>query len=210
MYFLKTQSSLFPIFSLADAILSKILHFSSRQCVYSGGTFSPHILTRTYFSCRVQDGAKCKYVLTRINGTSLMILIFSRALNESLAIPFFVTLLFICIQILHLLVNLIRKSFFTRAQASASGELDEAAQTLDSPATFHYLAVRAKDKDGLAIFGYSVARLLGCFALFALSTRTLFECSDIRPHWTASPLEDIMRECPETFMTLAYVGPSLF
>lgn len=178
------------------------------------GAFIWNVLTAysdAYIFELSRAGWREMYVLTRRNGTRLTTHIFSRALNDSLAIPFFFVLLFLCVQILHFLVSTIHKSLFTPAQNSASSEHNEASDTLDSPATFYYLAVRAKDTDGLAFFGYSVARLLGCLTLFALSTVTLFECiSDIHPHWAASPVEDIMRKCPEVFITMTYVSLSFY
>lgn len=136
-----------------------------------------------------------------------------RPLKESFTLPFTLAALFLSVQIIHFFVNVIKKTtkYFFGVRDSRS-QTDQAQQLEHPiyPGTFKYLSSGNRDRNVLIIFGYAVARLLGCLSLFAMSMKTLTGCSRSQQPGLELRLSGIFEECPEAFMTLTYVRPHCF
>ncbi|KAF8963033.1 multidrug resistance-associated ABC transporter [Flammula alnicola] len=66
-----------------------------------------------------------------------------------------------------------------------------------------------RDLGGLHIFLYAVARLVGCLALLALSSKTLAACDSWGRHDAFSSFWSLFSEFPELFMTLTFAYSSI-
>ena len=119
-----------------------------------------------------------------------------RFLNSTLAIPLGVALSLISLQIVHGFVNIIKLKKHRHDGPSQREDVD--------PATFYYLTHDSKESVGWTIFGFNVARLVGCLALFALSTKTLLSCLFHSQRLTSKPTHSF-RDCPEIAITLTFV-----
>lgn len=75
-----------------------------------------------------------------------------------------------------------------------------------NPATVYYLFDQRKVTNGLAIFAYATARLLGCLFLLSLSLKTLSGCPGVHEHGADWDMTGLLLKCPEVYMTFTYVG----
>ncbi|KAF8966510.1 multidrug resistance-associated ABC transporter [Flammula alnicola] len=120
-------------------------------------------------------------------------------LHQSLAIPFAIALCLICFQTINGLMACIKNL----RRGSASSALSNAEP---GDAHHNWIQTRIRNLGGLHIFLYAVARLVGCLALLALSSKTLAACDS----WDAfSSFWRLFSECPELFMTLTFAYSSI-
>lgn len=146
-----------------------------------------------------------------------------RLLSESLCFPFILVLVFICVHFAHgLLVSVsifLRNSLSTGAQDNLGEEPANDGPTSPDPTTFQFyfshrarldgiLSRTSKEHGGWVIFGYSVARLLGCLALLGLSINTLTGSQELGKYMSKTSSRE-WTEDPELYMTGTYVSALL-
>ncbi|KAF9553714.1 multidrug resistance-associated ABC transporter [Agrocybe pediades] len=136
-------------------------------------------------------------------------------LSDSISLPFFLVLVFVCVHIAHGLLLIAR-----RPRAAQPND-DSEQHKLPDPATFHFYfthrrnqlednsSTNLKEHGGWVIFGYSVARLAGCLVLLGLSLRSLVNgCGLLNERDVEMRSGRWWAECPEVYMTATYLYAS--
>lgn len=129
-------------------------------------------------------------------------------LKDSFALPFVVTIILICVQMFYMFLQY--ATYWWRSRGDMADTQDEPVFRPVNPTTFSYFFEWNKDKAGIIMFGYTVARLFGCLTLLILSIKTLLGCSTVHQHGIDSTLPRIFSECPEAFITLTFVRVTLW
>lgn len=140
-----------------------------------------------------------------------MFLIHVISLISFLSHPWSVPFVFACIclflQIVHILFNTFRKPGSVIETESALTDSD----TVVSP-FLHSIKQKVKSHGGWTIYLFMMARLFGCFVLFALSVNSLLGCQRNHPDKdkVGIPFKHLFLGCPEALMTVTFVNPLSF
>ena len=121
-------------------------------------------------------------------------------LSDSWSVPFALSCICLFLQIIQILLRWI--DTFRKP-----GSVIESESPLTEASTFsHSFKKKVKGHGGWTIYLFMVARLFGCFVLFALSVGSLLRCQKNYPG-VDTVFKHLFVGCPESFMTLTFVNP---